>query len=679
MSDQDVPAIDYTARDFLTIKEALKTYLQAKFPTTWKDFYESGMGIALVDLIAYSHDVLSFFTDYTANEVFLPTARDRLSILLLGRLVGYQLRTPTSASVVCSMSIASTYTEAIIIPAGTTLESENGINFVTTEEARISAGDLTGDITFVEGINRSTDVISDGSVFQKVVLAEPSVIQDTISITVDGDIWAEVGSLTYADANDKAFSVQYDENGVATIQFGDGDSGLVPTTGSVISIAYRTGGGIAGNIALAQLSGTVQGTRELVLPVSSVTVNVLNDTERGSGGEEAETIAHAKLWIPAWVRANGRAVTESDYDALGNSFSDPVYGSPAYTKAKLKQEIPELNTVMVYVWGRDSGGDITTASSGLKNAIEEYFNDQGSSGVRMLCQHAEVADGAILYIDIDTSIKVATSFVVSNAITATQEAIDDLFGSTDVIPGDDFRISALYDAVHSLASVQYCLVNLMTASYKTTETIGIGNTTAVTFGATLTLDSGLSIIPLSVRMYYGSETEVLLDDGEGNIVNGVSTVVGSVDYETGVIAGTFDTAPALGVLVKTEFRYELDYQRGDVEATGDGTTQLFDGSVKYPPVNPYDTLTGLKGIAFSDGTQVVYDDGDGNLIGDVDAGGQNIIDYGTGGYNFTFANPPPLDAEIRSTYRQILRTNSEDIPVDKNQISVKGLVTVSTL
>lgn len=1105
MSTNNVPAINYTARDFLTIKEALKVHLQTKFPDTWRDFYESGMGQALLDLIAYSHDVLSFFTDYTANEVFLSTARDRLSILLLGRLVGYQLRTPSSASVVSSTTIDMIYLEDIIIPSGTTLESVNGISFVTVEEARIAAGDLTGSITFVQGVNRSTDVVSDGTVFQKIVLAEPSVIQDTITLTVDGDVWTEVASLTYADANDKSFSVQYDENGIATIQFGDGNSGRVPTNGSVISIAYRTGGGIEGNIALSELSGRVQGSRELVLPISHVTVTVVNDEERGSGGEDAETISHAKLWIPAWVRANGRAVTESDYDALGNAFSDPVYGSPAFTKARLKQEIPELNTVVIscltgdmkvklldgkdesiadlanrsdktplwiyaydkdinkivpalatnpiktkevskiieitldndeivrctedhqilmrngsyveaqhlsegdslmpiYVrpavqksskylhlthpdgqyqavhqmvverllggyrspdknvchhkdfnqhnndpsnlvlmnahehrqfhkelarktmlglrkdpeflkkcseaarevmntlwkdpefrkrrvefaralgkksserylndpdfhsymrpirqaagkklsqafaskmkndaefassfsalhsrlmkgkraqfakdpeylkkqkeasskslirmwkedpefveknrlklaamnadpdnakkaqhgkyrttalkainlgaiteenwelsrsskygvpsfkrmlevfgcvsnmteqleinhriksvrvveldspapvydlsvkqhhnfalssgifvhncWSRDAGGNITTPSLGLKNAIEEYFNDQGSSGVRMICQHAEVEDGAILYIDVDMGIKVATSYVAADAITATQTAIDDLFNSTDVVPGDDFRISALYEAVHSLASVEYCLVNLITASYKLTETIGIGNTVLKTFSGTLTLDSGLEVIPLTVRMFYGDDTEVLTDDGEGTLLDSLSAVAGTVDYETGLISGTFAAAPIAGELVRVEFRYELDYQRGDVEATGDGITQLYEGSVSYPPVNPYDVATGLKGIAFSDGTQVVYDDGSGNLIGDVDVGGQNVIDYGTGGYNFTFANPPALDVDINSTYRQILRTNSEDIPVDKNQISVKGLVAVSTI
>lgn len=679
MSETSVPAIDYTARDFATIKEALKVHLKAKFPNTWRDFYESSVGVAIMDLVCYSHDVLSFFLDYTANELYLSTARDRLSVLLLGRLVGYQLRTATSASVVCTIRVANLYAEAIIVPAGTTLRSTTGVDFVTVEDARIEAGQLEGEITFVQGVNTTSNFSSDGAIWQKFVLTETPVILGTVTVLVDGAEWTEVDSLVYSGSDSNNFAVEYDENSVGKVCFGDGVSGRVPPAGAVITVSYRTGGGVNGNLSLNQLVGNIQGYRELVLPISYVSVSVANDTYRGSGGEEAESVNHAKLWIPAWVKANSRAVTEDDYDALANTFSDPVYGAPAYAKAKLKQELPELNTVQLFVWGRDSGGVITTPSTGLKNALSDYFNNTGAGGVRMICTHTEVEDGLIMYIDVNISIKVVTSYTEADVILSVQQAIDGLFASSSIIPGQDFRISALYTAVHSLAGVSYCLVQLVRASYRTNEAVGLGDGFTTSFSDTLDIDPGIEVIPLTVRMFYGDDLEVLTDDGNGNIINQASVIVGTIDYETGAITGNFAAAPALGTIVYVQYRYTLDYQRGEQEATGDGVTRRFKGAVRYPPINPYDVPTSLKGIAFSDGTQVVTDDGDGKLVGDVDPAANNVIDYGTGGYDFTFLNPPALDAAIWSTYRQILETDSEDIPVGKDEMPVKGFVNVEVL
>jgi len=553
---------------------------------------------------------------------------------------------------------------------------------LTTQDARIEAGVVTGTVTFSQGVKITENFSSDGSTFQKFSLTNYSVVQGTITILVDGDPWTEDISLVYAGANDNRFAVNYDEEGKATVIFGDGASGRVPPGGANIAITYRTGGGVLGNVSLNQISGTVQGYRELVTPTSWVTVTIINNAQRGAGGEEAETVTHAKLWIPSWIRANGRAVTEPDYDTLANVFSSSTYGAPAFAKAKLKQEIPELNTVELYVWSRDSGGDIVTPSQGLKDALDAYFNNDETGAVKCVCTHTEVIDGSIVYVDIDIAIRVATSYVQADVISQAQSAIEDLFDSTDVVPGQDFRLSALYDAVHSLAGVDYCLVRSLIASYLTTELSGVGNAVDTTFSTTLDLDPGLEAVPHTVRMYYGAEVEVLTDDGEGSLLDSTQVVKGTIDYETGAITGTFTAAPAVAVPVYIEYRYKLDYSRGEIEETGDGTTSVFEGAVTYPPVNPYDPTTGQKGIAFSDGIQVILDDGSGNLVDDPTdplSPNRGSIDYGTGGYTLRFVTSPADDAEIRSTYMQILETDSQDIPIEKSQIVVKGLVTISIL
>jgi hypothetical protein len=175
--------------------------------------------------------------------------------------------------------------------------------------------------------------------------------------------------------------------------------------------------------------------------------------------------------------------------------------------------------------------------------------------------------------------------------------------------------------------------------------------------------------------------QTLIDNGAGDIVDDASTVVGSIDYDTGAISVTFAAAPSDASFVYVEYRRLLDYQRGAQEATGDATTRRFKGTLANPPVNPFDTGTGQNGVAFSDGEQTVIDDGDGNLVDrdDYDSTIVGTIDYDTGAYDFTFPVAPGIDAAIMSTYRQILNVASQDVPIDKQQVAVKGLITVAAI
>lgn len=677
MSSQTTP-IDYTVRDYNVIKEAFKVRIQSAFPDVWRDFYESGAGTAITDLLAFQGALLSFQLDYQANETYLPTARDRDSLLKLGRLVGYQMRTPTAASVNVTATLGVLYAQDIIIPAGTTYTTASGVAFVTVDDYRITAGNLTGDIVLSQGIVRTDTFTSDGTAFQTLSLTQTPVIDGTVSVTVDGDAWSEVESLVYSDGDSNVFDALFDEEANGFVRFGDDTSGRIPPLNASIVVTYRTGGGVRGNIGVGEVAGSVQGYREGIMPLSYVTV-ALSNTERGSGGEAAESVTHAKLWIPPTVKANSRAVTISDFDALANTFSDPVYGAPAYAKARLKQEIPELNTVVISCWARDGEGNVTTPSTNLKNALSDYFNNQGVGAVSLVCTRTEVEDGVLLYVDVDGDIRVDSNYVESTALTDSYAAVESLFDNDTVQPGRDFYISELYSTVSALPAVSNWTVNQITASLLHTDMVGVGDGITTTFNAAIDLEPGLPIVEKTIRCYHGAELDVVTDDGEGYLRNGSATVVGTVDYVTGSLTFTFDSAPADEALVYVEYRAIIDYQRTQDVEVADGVAQRFRGKLRYAPVNPYDVSTGFKGIAFSDGTQTVNDDGDGNLEGDVLGSGRNTIDYATGAYDFTLLLAPAAGTVIRATWRQVLQTGAEDIPVEPTQIPVQGLVSLTAV
>nr|MBC8867822.1 hypothetical protein [Planctomycetota bacterium] len=79
---------------------------------------------------------------------------------------------------------------------------------------------------------------------------------------------------------------------------------------------------------------------------------------------------------------------------------------------------------------------------------------------------------------------------------------------------------------------------------------------------------------------------------------------------------------------------------------GDGATAEFTGTLLRDSLRS-DT------IQFTDGTQIVTDDGSGNLVGDVNPGGTNSIDYATGAFSVTFAAAPAVDAAITADYEYI--------------------------
>ena len=98
MPKKIVAPINYTARDFETIKDSLVEYAKKYYPDTYKDFNEASFGSLMLDMVAYVGDILSFYLDYQANETFIDTALEYSNIVKLAKQMGYKYQaTPTSS------------------------------------------------------------------------------------------------------------------------------------------------------------------------------------------------------------------------------------------------------------------------------------------------------------------------------------------------------------------------------------------------------------------------------------------------------------------------------------------------------------------------------------------------------------------------------------------------------
>jgi len=117
---------DFKSYDFETLRRTMITYLQENYPEDFNDFIESSEYIALIDLIAYLGQNLSFRIDLNARENFLETAQRRDSILRLAQLISYSPKRNTPAAGFLKVTAVST-TDSVI--------DSNGINLSGTSIA----------------------------------------------------------------------------------------------------------------------------------------------------------------------------------------------------------------------------------------------------------------------------------------------------------------------------------------------------------------------------------------------------------------------------------------------------------------------------------------------------------------------------------------------------------------
>ena len=114
---------EFKSYDFETLRRTMINYLRENYPEEFNDYIDSSEYIALVDLIAFLGQNLSFRVDLNARENFLETAERRDSILRLARLINYNAKRNIPASGFLKITSVST-TENVI--------DSNGINLANS-------------------------------------------------------------------------------------------------------------------------------------------------------------------------------------------------------------------------------------------------------------------------------------------------------------------------------------------------------------------------------------------------------------------------------------------------------------------------------------------------------------------------------------------------------------------
>ena len=89
--------VNYTSKDFSTIKADLIEYTKSYFPNTYKDFNETSPGMMLIELSSYVGDVLSYYIDYNYKENILSTATEKRNVRRVAEFLGYKTANKTAS------------------------------------------------------------------------------------------------------------------------------------------------------------------------------------------------------------------------------------------------------------------------------------------------------------------------------------------------------------------------------------------------------------------------------------------------------------------------------------------------------------------------------------------------------------------------------------------------------
>ncbi len=109
------PDINYLAKDYGGFRQVMLDRMAVLAPA-WKETHASDIGIMLVELLAYAADHLSYQQDAVGTEAYLGTARSRISLRRLAKLVDYQVGEGSNAR---AWVYLKTALDGVQIPAGT--------------------------------------------------------------------------------------------------------------------------------------------------------------------------------------------------------------------------------------------------------------------------------------------------------------------------------------------------------------------------------------------------------------------------------------------------------------------------------------------------------------------------------------------------------------------------------
>lgn len=304
--------LDYSDKDFDALKARLIAILPSVFPN-WTEFEVASFGNVMIEMFCFVGDALTYYQDNNANEAFIGTAQQRKNLIALAKLIGFVPRGRSAATVDLVITLPSPPIDDVIFDEGTIartvgLSTPVSFRLLSTEQINALQDPPTVTVTTENSEEHTQQFVSTQLPNQEVVLTSIPFIEISV-LSADNGIYTKVDNFLRSRNDDRHYVVIVDQNDRATVRFGNGVNGEIPT-GTVI-IDYTTGGGAQGNVAentITKLVGVF--TDESSNPVFPAVTN----PAASDGGEDRQSNESIRNEAPLSLRTLTRTVAREDYE-----------------------------------------------------------------------------------------------------------------------------------------------------------------------------------------------------------------------------------------------------------------------------------------------------------------------------------------------------------------------------
>lgn len=218
-----IPIVNYTARDFQSIREELNNYKRRYFANVSRDENEASFDAMMIDLIAYVGDQMSFFADYATNESFLQTSIEYNNILKIGKSLGFKFRgNPTARGKATFFILVPAKTTGLgpnpdyipVLKRGTQLSTSSGNGFILNEDVRFDNANndvVVGRVDQTTGIPTAYVIRAEGEVISGRLLEEfitVGAFEKFLKVELAGSDISEILSVQDSEGNE-FFEVEF--------------------------------------------------------------------------------------------------------------------------------------------------------------------------------------------------------------------------------------------------------------------------------------------------------------------------------------------------------------------------------------------------------------------------------------------------------------------------------------
>ncbi len=314
---------DYTDRDKASLDVRARGLIVSAFPD-WTDDKVANVANLLVELFNFVGDTLAYYQDNNARESRITTALLRKNLLALVKLVSY---VPAGAK---AATATVTFTLAAPVPGGrtvtfnppatptptnpTTVSTEDAsdpILFELTAPVVITAGNSTGTGVVENSVRQDPETFSSTLLpNQEVRLSQAPFLPGSEVVSAGNGSYSRVDDFLQSTSSDRHYVMIVDDQDRATLRFGNGINGAIPTGDINVSL-YKTGGGKAGIVG----SGTIKKILGQFQDSSGAPVTVtVSNAQASDGGDDRESNAEIKENSAAANRTQERTVGRTDFE-----------------------------------------------------------------------------------------------------------------------------------------------------------------------------------------------------------------------------------------------------------------------------------------------------------------------------------------------------------------------------